>query len=235
MSTASLYDAVIVGAGVAGALVAKRLSRSGMTVLVLEAGPGSTRSFDGYTEHVERFYAATHKGPESPWPPALAAPQPDTGDIRANDGYFVQRGPHLYGSSYTRVLGGSTMHWLGVSLRMLPEDFAMRTRFGVARDWPIGYDDIAPYYEQAEHEIGVSADADEQGYLGLTFSEGYDFPMRRIPPSYSDKFLASAVNGMDYAIGDETVKTHLRSIYRKLGVSDRTGAVATALREGIYQ
>lgn len=36
-------------------------------------------------------------------------------------------------------------------------------------------------------------------------------------------------------IGDETVKTHLRSIYRKLGVSDRTGAVATALREGIYQ
>jgi DNA-binding NarL/FixJ family response regulator len=36
-------------------------------------------------------------------------------------------------------------------------------------------------------------------------------------------------------IGDETVKTHLSSIYRKLGVSDRTGAVATALREGIYQ
>lgn len=232
MSTASLYDAVIVGAGVAGALVAKRLSRSGMTVLVLEAGPGSTRSFDGYTEHVERFYAATHKGPESPWPPALAAPQPDTGDIRANDGYFVQRGPHLYGSSYTRVLGGSTMHWLGVSLRMLPEDFAMRTRFGVARDWPIGYDDIAPYYEQAEHEIGVSADADEQGYLGLTFSEGYDFPMRRIPPSYSDKFLASAVNGMDYAIGDETVKLQVRSYpaarnsmprdgYRPVGAIDR--------------
>jgi DNA-binding NarL/FixJ family response regulator len=36
-------------------------------------------------------------------------------------------------------------------------------------------------------------------------------------------------------IGEETVKSHLRSIYRKLGVSDRTGAVATALREGIYQ
>jgi choline dehydrogenase-like flavoprotein len=234
MSAPIHYDAVIVGAGVAGALVAKRLSKAGMKVLVLEAGPGSTRSFDDYTQHVERFYAASHKGPESPWPPALAAPQPDTGDIRANNGYFVQRGPHLYGSSYTRVLGGSTMHWLGVSLRMLPEDFAMRSRYGVGRDWPIGYADIAPYYDQAEHEIGVSADVTEQDYLGLTFTQGYDFPMRRIPPSYSDQFLASAVNGMDYRIGDETVQLKVRTYpaarnsmprdnYRPVGAIDIQG------------
>lgn len=56
------------------------------------------------------------------------------------------------------------------------------------------------------------------------------------------EILACAVSGLSnrgiaakLVIGDETVKTHLRSIYRKLGVSDRTGAVATALREGIYR
>ena len=56
------------------------------------------------------------------------------------------------------------------------------------------------------------------------------------------EILSFVVNGLSnraiatkLVIGDETVKSHLRSIYRKLGVSDRTGAVATALREGIYQ
>jgi DNA-binding NarL/FixJ family response regulator len=56
------------------------------------------------------------------------------------------------------------------------------------------------------------------------------------------EILSGVVNGLSnkgiatkLVIGDETVKTHLRSIYRKLGVSDRAGAVATALREGIYQ
>ncbi len=56
------------------------------------------------------------------------------------------------------------------------------------------------------------------------------------------EILSHVVNGLSnrgiatkLVIGDETVKTHLRSIYRKLGVGDRTGAVATALREGIYQ
>jgi DNA-binding NarL/FixJ family response regulator len=56
------------------------------------------------------------------------------------------------------------------------------------------------------------------------------------------EILSYVVNGLSnkgiankLVIGDETVKTHLRSVYRKLGVSDRTGAVATALREGIYQ
>jgi choline dehydrogenase-like flavoprotein len=212
MTAAETYDAVIVGAGVAGALVAKRLSKAGMRVLLLEAGPGSTHRFDDYADHVEQFYgAAAKKGPESAWTPAVGAPQPDTGDIRANNGYFVQRGPHLYGSSYTRVLGGSTLHWLGVSLRMLPEDFEMRSRHGVARDWPIGYETLRPYYEQAEHEMGVSADRSEQDYFGLTSSDGYDYPMKRIPPSYSDRFLSSAVDGMGFKMDEEDFKLRIRT------------------------
>ena len=151
------YDVVIVGAGVNGALIAKRLTRAGLRVLVLEAGPSTAWTFDGYARHLDHFYEAASKGPESPWPPAVAAPQPDTADLRSGEGYFVQQGPDKYGSSYTRLLGGSTLHWLGVCLRMLPEDFELRSRYGVGRDWPLGYDDLEPYYRAAEWEIGVSA------------------------------------------------------------------------------
>lgn len=204
------HDVVIVGAGVAGALIAKRLTAAGLKVLMLEAGPASTQRYTDYLAHLDHFHAAAAKGAESPWPPALGAPQPDSADLAlptpqlpATNGYFIQRGPQLYGSTYTRTLGGSTLHWLGVSLRMLPEDFRMRTLHGVARDWPLDYATLAPYYEQAEHEIGVSADVEEQRYHGLSFRPGYNYPMRRIPPSYSDQKLAAAVDGLRVPLGDD--------------------------------
>ena len=55
----------------------------------------------------------------------------------------------------------------------------MRTRFGQGRDWPIGYDDLTPYYEQAERELGVSADVEDQAYLGITFEPGLRLPDAR--------------------------------------------------------
>ncbi|MBB3265170.1 choline dehydrogenase-like flavoprotein [Azospirillum sp. OGB3] len=211
MNKDAAFDAVIVGAGVAGALIAKRLTDAGLTVLVLEAGPGTSRGLDDYTRHLERFYAASAKSPESPWPPAVGAPQPDTTALRNNDGYFVQRGPNPYGSSYTRLWGGSTLHWLGVSLRMLPEDFRMRSLHGVGRDWPLDYTALAPYYERAERAIGVSADVADQSYLGVTFPDGYDYPMRRVPPSYADRVLGAAVDGMPITLGDEEFAIRVRS------------------------
>jgi len=217
MSETGQYDVVIVGAGVAGALIAKRLTGAGLKVLVLEAGPGTTRSAADYKNHLETYYAASAKGTESPWPAATAAPQPDGGDLfkdkslPATSGYFVQKGPHLYGSTYTRTLGGSTLHWLGVSLRMLPEDFEMSSCFGLARDWPIRYETLSPYYDQAEYEMGVSADVADQRYLGLSFSGGYDYPMQRVPLSYSDRVLGAAVNGMPVNMGEESVSVQIRS------------------------
>ena len=89
MSGEGEYDVVIVGAGVAGSLMAKRMTEAKLRVLVLEAGPATASTFDGYTRHLEQLRAAESKGPESAWPPAAGAPQPDTRDLRTNDGYFV--------------------------------------------------------------------------------------------------------------------------------------------------
>ena len=211
MSEPETYDVVVVGGGTAGALIAKRLTHAGMRVLMLEAGPGTPADFDGYLRHLEHFYASSAKGPEAPWPPSPNAPQPDTGDIKSGDGYFVQNGPHPYASSYTRLLGGATLHWLGVSLRMLPEDFEMRTRHGVGRDWPLGYGDLEPYYRAAELELGVAADVADQAHSGVEFPPGYDYPMERIPPSYSDQVLASAVDGMEVTVGKERFALKVRN------------------------
>jgi choline dehydrogenase-like flavoprotein len=205
------YDVVVVGAGVCGALIAKQLTHAGLRVLLLEAGPGTALSFDGYTRHLDRFHAASGKGIGSAWPPAVGAPQPDVGDVREGGGYFVQNGPDKYGSSYSRLLGGSTLHWLGVSLRMLPEDFVLRSRYGVGRDWPLTYPEIEPYYRSAERELGVSADVADQAHHGIEFPDGYDYPMHRIPLSYSDQVLGAAVDGLRVTVGDDLVALKVRS------------------------
>jgi choline dehydrogenase-like flavoprotein len=236
------YDVVVVGGGVAGALVAKRLTHAKMRVLLLEAGPGTPARFDGYAKHLEHFYATAVKGPESPWPASPNAPQADTLDLPSGDGYLVQNGPQKYASSYTRLLGGSTLHWLGVSLRMLPEDFELHTRHGVGRDWPLGYADLEPYYRQAEYELGVAADVADQAHLGVEFAPDYDYPMERIPPSYSDQVLAEAVDGMEVTLGDERFSLKVRNYpaarngmprgdYEPVGAVDERGAGQALARD----
>ena len=222
-----MHDAIVVGAGVAGALTAKLLSEAGLRVLVLEAGPANSLSLDGYEAQLETFYAARLKDAESPWPASLGAPQPG-GD------YFVQQGPQRYGSTYTRRAGGSTLHWLGVSLRMLPEDFALRTRHGVGIDWPLTYDDLEPWYRKAETALGVAADVADQAHNGLHFAPGYDYPMRRIPPSWSDKRLAARVDGLRIELAGDSYALKVRSYPAARNGIPRAGYVprgAVDLRE----
>lgn len=206
------FDAVVVGAGIAGAIVARELTRAGKSVLLLEAGVGTARSWDGYLGHLNTFYEALAKVPESPYPFNPDAPQPDVLDIgQPNMGYFVQLGPVPFASTYTRIGGGTTLHWLGTCLRMLPEDFEVRTRFGVGLDWPISYDELRPDYELAEMEIGVSADVEEQEYLGITFPKDYVFPMHKIPQSWLDRTLARTIDGQTVEMGGERYTLNVRS------------------------
>ncbi|MDT9702451.1 hypothetical protein RMT89_42975, partial [Streptomyces sp. P17] len=64
-------------------------------------------------------------------------------------GYMVQTGPFGTDTGYTRILGGTTMHWEAKTPRFLPEDYEMRSRFGVGRDWPLSYAELEPWVEMA--------------------------------------------------------------------------------------
>lgn len=152
----TFYDVVIVGAGVSGAIVAKQLSEQGKRVLILEAGTGDGLTLEGFQGHVDTFYGAVEKNANSPYALNRNALSPTDG---ANH-YFEEKGPLPLSGSYTRVLGGTTMHWEGKTIRMLPEDFELKTKYGKGLDWPIKYEDLMPYYRQAEYEMGVSGDVE---------------------------------------------------------------------------
>ncbi|MFC9930647.1 GMC family oxidoreductase [Streptomyces sp. NPDC127190] len=212
-----LYDAVIVGGGISGSLIALRLSNAGKRVLMLEAGPAEDLTLRGYERYLDRFYSAISKDNQAPYPAVPNAPMPRGTDARpitpgAPDAssYIVQSGPFATDTTYTRVLGGTTMHWEGKTLRMLPEDFRMRTLYGEGADWPLSYEDLAPYYNEAEREIGVSADVADQAYLGIAFDEGYVYPMKGLPLSYLDRMVARDVDGMPVELDGEHRELRVR-------------------------
>jgi choline dehydrogenase-like flavoprotein len=174
-------NVVIVGAGVAGMLVAYRLAQAGVKVLVLEAGPPVDRS-----EALAHYRNAVAKTPESPYPDTFYAPRPAVDKL---DAYYVQAGPVFFKSTYERRVGGTTWHWLGTTLRHLPNDFRLRSLYGVAVDWPIRYEQLEPWYCAAEQELGVAGDSEED--LGSPRSQPY--PMQALPLTYLDKQMAVAV------------------------------------------
>lgn len=174
-------DVVIVGAGVAGLLAAWSLGQAGARVLVLESGPRVNRA-----EAVETYRNAVVKTPEAPYPDVPYAPRPA---IAALDDYYVQVGPVAFKSNYERRVGGTTWHWLGTTLRHIPSDFELQSRYGVAVDWPFGYDDLEPWYLAAEQALGVAGDSDED--FGSERSGSY--PLPPLPLTYLDRRIALAV------------------------------------------
>jgi choline dehydrogenase-like flavoprotein len=219
--TDKVYDVVIVGAGISGAIVAKTLSRADYSVLILEAGADAGIALDGeaaykaYQGYLNKYYQAQAKVPNAPYTSLPAAPSPTVLDLRqisgnapSTTGYFVQTGSVPFPSDYTRTPGGTTLHWLGTCLRMLPNDFRLKSQYGVAMDWPIAYEDLKPYYEMAEREIGVSADVEELYYPNVGedfFGKDYTFPMKGIPQSYLDQQFRDRVQGLAIKMDNETI------------------------------
>ncbi|KAB8028477.1 GMC family oxidoreductase [Fluviispira multicolorata] len=180
-------DIVIVGSGIAGSIMAERLSRKGLKVIILEAG-----------SHVDRgkafntFINAVDKIPESAYEQQAHARFP----LTVNESYFVQKGKELFKSTYLRVAGGTTWHWQGTVLRLLPEDFQMKSKYNVAFDWPITYNDLEFWYEEAEKELGTSGFNGED--LGSPRKNKY--PLPEIPFSNLDQFMIASLKKSEYKI-----------------------------------
>jgi len=149
---AKVYDVVIVGSGAGGGMAAYVLANAGLKVCLLEAGP----DFDPAKN------ASQLKNPwESPRRGASTKFRP-FGDFDA-----CYWGWQIDGEPYTttegtkfdwwraRMVGGRTNHWGRISLRFGPNDFKRRSIDGLGEDWPIGYEDIKPYYDKIDKLIGV--------------------------------------------------------------------------------
>ena len=104
--------------------------------------------------------------------------------------YLDQKGSTLpFKSTYERLAGG-TSHWMGLTPRLVPNDFRMNEQYKLPfPNWPISYETLMPWYEKAEAELGVSGDVADHSFAGLTFSPGYAYPMPRIPPSLFDQHV----------------------------------------------
>lgn len=181
-------DVIIVGSGISGAMMAARLAADGVKVAILEAGAKVDR-----TDAVTRFWNAPIKVPECPYPPRPEAMHPVSNNL---DFWYRQAGPDKFASTYVKVVGGTTWHWLGTCLRLLPNDFRLKSLYGQGVDWPISYGDLEPFYGEAEAEIGVAGDSGND--LGAPRSSAY--PMMKIPQTFLDKAFAKALNGTQYEV-----------------------------------
>ena len=174
-------DVCVVGAGPAGALVADRLAAD-HEVVVLDAGP----RFDP-EDRLERQERAIRP----------AYDRPDVWEMGGPRDAHSASGEWFYPLNHARVkgVGGSTLHWQGMVMRLHEADFDSGTERGVGPDWPVDYADLRPYYAEAERAFGVSG-ADDNPFAP---PREEPFPNPAFPPSYSDSLFAEACEELNIA------------------------------------
>jgi choline dehydrogenase-like flavoprotein len=147
-------DFVVIGSGIIGSLTAMKLAQAGASVLILEAGPRYTR------DHIVANFRNSPRRSDwmSPYPFSPWAPHPVYKP--EDNGYLIQAGPYPYPAEYIRMVGGTTWHWAAHAWRNIPNDHRIHTLYGVGVDWPVSYDELEPFYQDAEEIMGVSGAAD---------------------------------------------------------------------------
>lgn len=165
------YDAIVVGSGISGGWAAKELCEKGLKVLMLERGgpyehikdyataqknPWEFEHRGGTTVEQRKKYPAIHRG----WAASEAVM-----DAWANeeDCPYTEVKPFTWWRSYR--MGGRSILWGRQSYRLSPMDFEANEKEGIAVPWPIGYADLAPWYDHVEKFAGISGSKENLAHL----------------------------------------------------------------------
>lgn len=148
-----VYDVCIVGSGAGGGMAVKILTEAGLKVALLEAGPDYDPANPEQQTQLKWPYESPRRGANTTRP---------FGDFdAAYGGWEIEGEPYTKtrGTEFdwfrSRMLGGRTNHWGRISLRFGPKDFKRKDFDGLSDNWPIGYDDVKPYYDRVDKMIGV--------------------------------------------------------------------------------
>jgi glucose dehydrogenase len=154
-------DVVILGGGISAAMLAQKLAelKPGVAITIVEAG---VRIFD--FENRTRYRQRSLDYGENAWPGDFVEDQAGAGVI-----------------SRTMAVGGSALHWGGVTNRFSAEDLTLKSRYGLAVDWPLTWEDLERHYCEAERRLGVSG---EPGPLPED-KRSEPYPMAPMPLSYN--------------------------------------------------
>lgn len=163
--SAKLVDVAIVGAGAAGSLLAAKLAEAGRSVMLFEAGP--------------RWEGAD-----------LVSSQIWSRRLRWGGPHVATGGsdPIGFGFNAGWGTGGAALHHYGTWPRFHADDFNLKSKHGRGLDWPISYEDLRPYYDRIQQEVGVAGDAAAEVWR----PEGAPYPLPPLPPLAQGALLARA-------------------------------------------
>jgi len=174
------FDTCVVGAGIAGAMVASRLAKRGLRVVVVEAGKHFKRA-----ERMDQLRSfQVLRTPVWPWENNARDQYVDTSSTDLGYEYRLNQ-------SRVKGVGGSTLHWGGLINRYWESDFRTASTYGLGVDWPLSYADIEPYYCEAESEIGVSGAVSE-----VDPPRSKPFPMSGFPVKFGESEWQSVADRM---------------------------------------